>query len=87
VHAEIAYYFNMNLQTYMRINKLNDMQVGQAIGVTANSVYRYRTGRQRPEDDIMIRLYVFTYGMVTPNDYYNLPPLTGEGAVIGMACA
>jgi len=72
----------MKLQTYMNKNKLNDSQVASDIEVKPNSVYRYRTKRQRPDDKVMVRLYVYTDGKVSPNDFYNLPDLHESGGVI-----
>jgi hypothetical protein len=45
------------------------------IKVSRMAVSRYRRRERIPDRDVMPRIYAETDGDVTPNDFYELPPL------------
>jgi hypothetical protein len=63
--------------------KQNDVKVpalAAACKVTRQAAYRYRLPLahpdfRRPEPSVMIAIYVFTGGQITPNDFYDLPDI------------
>lgn len=60
----------------MERNRKTDAEVAAAIGAAHRKVvWRYRKGVQIPTPQFMGRLYLFTAGAVTPNDFYDLPAL------------
>lgn len=66
----------MSLQSYLDEKSISDEQFGASIGVSATSVYRYRTGRRKPEDEIMTRIFKVTHGVVDANSFYKFKTKT-----------
>lgn len=62
----------MKLEKFMRDNGLTDKKVGKALKVAKMTVYRYRKGMIRPSNKVLEKIYKFTEGLVTPNDFYEL---------------
>lgn len=62
----------MCLQSYLDQNKISDEEFGALIGVTATSVYRYRKGHRKPDDEIMQKIFSITSGAVDANGFYKL---------------
>lgn len=44
-----------------------------ALEVNVATVSRYISGRRKPEDAVMARIFAVTEGAVQPNDFYRLP--------------
>lgn len=62
----------MKLETFMKQNSLTDKAFGEKIKVTAMTVYRYRKGMIQPGNKVLRRIFKFTKGLVTPNDFYEM---------------
>lgn len=52
------------------------------IGVSRRSVYRYLSGRFRPDWDVISKIRVATDGKVTPADWEIARPHTSRGNVV-----
>lgn len=58
-----------------------DADARVALGVSGRStIRRYRSGEQLPTRAVMQRIYRWTNGAVTPNDFYDLPGSTVPAA-------
>lgn len=68
------------LGDWLDANEIDPGAFAARIGVSANSLYRYRTGRKIPRPDPMRRIYVESGGAVDPNSFYDLPDLGADGA-------
>ena len=44
------------------------------LGLSRMAVWRYATGRQRPTDEIKLKIWLYTRGAVEPNDWFDLDP-------------
>ena len=60
--------------------------LGQVLGRTGKSAARYceppsSPRFSRPDDVAMVRIYVWSKGGITPNDFYDLPVLAPAGAL------
>lgn len=71
----------MKLKDYLKTNGRTYEQFAQAIRVSPVSVYRYASGRQLPDRDVLPRIYAATDGAVTPNDFFDFLP-KGEGSEV-----
>ena len=49
--------------------------VAEQIGCTVGAVARYEGGVRIPDKATMKKIYVLTEGVVTPNDFYELPEI------------
>lgn len=63
----------MKLDDYLSRNAIPGKTFAQTIGTTPVNVSRYRNGKLKPPEDIMRRIFAATNGLVTPNDFYDLP--------------
>jgi hypothetical protein len=63
----------MKLSTYLAEKHLSPTEFGRRIGVSSESVRRYRDGGRIPERDVMARIVEATDSLVTPNDFYQMP--------------
>jgi hypothetical protein len=76
----------MKLRQYATDQGLSAPSVRKQLQLrSTNSVYRYYRGDAIPASPIMIRIFVWSRGAVTPNDFYDLPelfsiPAVGEAA-------
>ena len=71
----------MPLKKWREINGKSQIDVANAVGAAnATVVSRWERGVHLPRRHEMIWLYVLTAGVVTPNDFYDLPNLTGLAA-------
>jgi transcriptional regulator with XRE-family HTH domain len=58
----------MQLADYLKTNGISDEDFGQLIGVTRQTVHRYKNGRF-PETPVLSRILEVTAGAVAPNDF------------------
>lgn len=63
------------LREWRRARKLTQGAAGEMAGVTRKTWHEWETGKTRPSETQMQRVYVITEGEVEPNDFYNLPVL------------
>lgn len=72
----VIYILSMNLERYIDMNGLNYSQFANILGmVDPRSVARYARKERIPSKHVMSAIYVVTEGIVTPNDFYELPNL------------
>jgi transcriptional regulator with XRE-family HTH domain len=60
----------MHLSAYMNDKSLSDEDVAAAIGKHRVSVSRYRRGVERPSSDVIGKIFAWSDGKVTPNDWF-----------------
>lgn len=60
------------LSKYLSKKKLSQQKFAEMIGVTQAAVNRYVNGVQKPEENIMVKIFEITKGEVTPNDFYGI---------------
>jgi DNA-binding XRE family transcriptional regulator len=67
----------MRLAEWRKQEGYNQQQLADALGVTQPTIsYVERANDpQMPQPDLMRRIYALTRGAVTPNDFYDLPPI------------
>jgi transcriptional regulator with XRE-family HTH domain len=65
----------MRLRDWIAAQELSFAELGRSIGVTTSEARRFALGERTPRQPTMHRIYLATAGQVTPNDFYNLPPL------------
>ena len=65
---------SVKLSLHLKEIGLTQAEYGDRIGKSQQAIQRYCDDRI-PARDVMLRIYVDTNGMVTPNDFYNLPDL------------
>jgi transcriptional regulator with XRE-family HTH domain len=63
----------MTLREWMAREGLNNSDLGQRLGVAANTVSRWRNGVRRPRADELASICEATGGAVTANDFYHVP--------------
>ena len=63
------------LREFRKARDLTQQQAGALVGVSRRTWLIWETGKGKPDDEWMLRLYVLTEGWLTPNDFYDLPPL------------
>lgn len=69
----------MKLSTYMQAHSLSPKDVAQAIGVRGiATIYRYISGDRYPSSHVLRRIYKFTNGEVTANDFFHHPTPTHD---------
>ncbi|CAA2142812.1 hypothetical protein [Hyphomicrobium sp. ghe19] len=71
----------MKLGAWIKKEKLTLAAFGDRIGRHVSAVQRYAAGRI-PNRETMVDIYVDTRGEVMPNDFYDLPELETEPAVV-----
>lgn len=59
----------MKLADWLTTNGVSDAAFAVRIGVTRQTVGRYKTGERRPEWDVLQRILDETESAVTPNDF------------------
>lgn len=78
------------LQSYLDENGISDEEFGALVGVTATSIYRYRKGLRKPDDEKMRMIFNVTGGLVDANGFHGLilnskkhkRPMNGEPAPV-----
>ena len=64
----------MTLADYLSVHSLSAAEFARRIGVSTQTVYRYRDGDRIPEKDSMERIATVTGRAVMPNDFYLVAP-------------
>lgn len=79
-------FHNMRLAEWRKQESYNQQQLADALGVSQPTIsYIERCNDpQMPQPDLMRRIFVLTRGAVTPNDFYDLPPI-GQPELPGLA--
>lgn len=62
----------MKLSAYIESNKLTHTEVADACGTSVSTITRAADGKTIPSRELMDKLFEFTGGLVTPNDFYDL---------------
>lgn len=76
----------MKLAAYLTANEVLDVVFAEKLGVTRQTLWRYKSGERRPEWDVLERIKRETGGQVTPNDFLDdAPPIPCEGQSAVMA--
>ncbi|WP_270374952.1 hypothetical protein [Marinicauda sp. Alg238-R41] len=60
----------MTLQEWMDEREMTDALASKHFGRTAQTVWRWRTGRSDPSAEDKAMIFEKTQGRVTPNDFY-----------------
>lgn len=63
----------MKLDAYLRDRDLTDEKFADIIGVDRSAVTRWRNGTVCPEPLNQRKILEVTGGLVTPNDFFDLP--------------
>lgn len=76
----------MKLDAFIKTHGLTGEEFAAKAGISRSDVSKYRSGRSKPKDDAMRKIFAATNGLVTPNDFYDLPepplsPSSAESAV------
>ncbi|GAB6970026.1 hypothetical protein JCM16408A_07740 [Methylobacterium phyllosphaerae] len=64
----------MKLSAYLGEHAISDSAFAERIGVTRQSLWRYKSGERRPDWDVLERIAQETAGHVTPNDFLDEAP-------------
>ncbi|ACL58484.1 helix-turn-helix domain-containing protein [Methylobacterium nodulans] len=64
----------MKLAAYLADREIKDSDFAARIGVTRQTLWRYKSGERRPEWDVLERISRATDGQVTPNDFLSDAP-------------
>lgn len=62
----------MQLETYLKKNKLSVVGFAEEIGVARYTLQRYLHDGRLPPPDVMVAIHSVTKGAVEPNDFYAL---------------
>ena len=74
----------MKLRTYLNDHRITTAAFGRAAGVRLRSTMQRIVNRGAiPRPDLMRKIYVLTNGVVTPNDFYDLPELATADSGLG----
>lgn len=65
----------MQLKKFLKLKNIKIVDLADRLPVSYAQVHRVVSGKSVPGPKLMTALYVATGGMVTPNDFYDLPPL------------
>lgn len=69
----------MRFADWLSERDVSDAEFARRIGVTRETVRRYRTGARTPDKETMGRISAETLGAVTANDFFATP--INEGVV------
>jgi transcriptional regulator with XRE-family HTH domain len=64
----------MTLTEYLHANKLTASEFARQMGVSPQAVHRYCDGDRLPRKSEMEKILELTDGVVTPNDFFGVPP-------------
>lgn len=70
----------MRLVDWRKKKGLTQKQLGDGLELEQATVARYETGKRLPQRDELDRIYRFTGGEVTANDFVGQEPVPGEAA-------
>lgn len=62
----------MTLDAWLSQTKTPDNEFARRISVSRVTLFRLKTGRRKPNQTTMERIFAETSGEVTPNDFFNL---------------
>ncbi|MCC8483905.1 MAG: helix-turn-helix transcriptional regulator [Rickettsia endosymbiont of Labidopullus appendiculatus] len=62
----------MKLSIWMKVNNLQTCKVARLFQVSPAHIYKYIYGKTIPRPKVMERIFLATYGVVTPNDFYEI---------------
>lgn len=62
----------MRLKEYFEINGITPEVAAEALDTTGVSINRYLKGRRIPNQKYMQKIFEYTNGAVTPNDFFNI---------------
>jgi transcriptional regulator with XRE-family HTH domain len=68
---------NMTLTEYLHANDLTASEFARRMGVSPQAVHRYCDGGRVPRKPEMEKILDLTDGLVTPNDFFGVPPCSG----------
>lgn len=63
----------MRLTDHLEQSGMTQRQLAEKIGVSERAVRRYCAGHRVPQKDILQKIYQVTGGVVTANDFVDLP--------------
>lgn len=67
----------MKLKAYLNFYSIKQNKFAETAGIKASRLNNYVLEKRIPDPEAMRKIYIATSGMVTPNDFYDLP----EGSV------
>ena len=59
----------MHLKDYLKLQRISNNSFSKLLGISPVSLSRYISGERFPEKKILINIYNYTQGFVTPNDF------------------
>lgn len=62
----------MKLSIWMEVNNLRTCKVARLFKVSPAHIYKYLYEKTIPRPKVMERIFLATYGVVTPNDFYEI---------------
>ena len=68
----------MNLPSFLLKRQISQAKFAEIIAESPQTVSRYVNGTRIPEPSIMQKIYTATDGLVTANDFYDLPETNGD---------
>ena len=77
----------MKLKAFLDATDETIPDFAKRIGVDRGAVSKYVHGRRVPRAHVMKRIHAVTDGLVTPNDFYDLPKAVSESGVAADAAA
>lgn len=73
--------FSMRLKEWREQHRISYARCAKRVGVANGTVvWRWEARGVIPQPELMLRIYVESGGLVTPNDFYDLPLLDGAAA-------
>lgn len=66
------------LQKWRKAKGLTLDQAAKEVGTVRQVWSDWERGRRRPGEELMKEVYRFTDGVITPNDFYDLPDLVAK---------
>ncbi len=60
----------MDLKQFIKIKKISQLDLAKRLCISPVSLSRYISGERIPEKKILMKIFEFTSGLVTPNDFY-----------------
>ncbi len=71
----------MKLRTYRAMANLTQQALAERLGISELSVIKYEGGTTIPSKEALLRIYQFTGGLVSPNDFFDLDAIPKDGVV------
>lgn len=70
----------MRFDDWMTETRTANSAFGQKLGVSGETVRRYRAGEREPDAKTMALIFQESGGLVTPNDWVGVGPRQGDDA-------